>query len=154
VCAGAGLHFVVDSDIIIASEAASFLDTHVNVGQVSALEPLGLIRKLPMSIALRMVILGKAERLSAQQALACWMVSEVVPPDQLLPRAMELARTAASVSPASVRASLKIIWESLEMPLSEAYRRGLEALIRHRAHPDSLEGTTAFIEKRPPTWLP
>jgi enoyl-CoA hydratase/carnithine racemase len=82
VCAGAGLHFVVDSDIIIASDTASFVDTHVNVGQVSALEPIGLIRKLPMSVVLRMVVLGKAERLSAQQALACWMVSEVVPPAQ------------------------------------------------------------------------
>ena len=152
VCAGAGFHFVIDSDIVIASEKASFLDPHVNVGQVSALEPIGLIRKVPMACVLRMVILGKAERLSAQQALEERIVSEVVPPDQLLPRAMELAHIAASVSPRAVRESLRLIWESLEMPLAQAYERGLEALIRHRAHPDAEEGTRAFMEKRDPIW--
>ncbi|MDB5428893.1 MAG: enoyl-CoA hydratase/isomerase [Caulobacter sp.] len=152
VCAGAGLHFVVDCDIVIASEAASFLDTHVNVGQVTALEPIGLIRKVPMGTVLRMVILGKAERLSARQALAAGLISEVLPAEELMPRAMALARIAAAVSPASVRQSLRLIWESLELPLSEAYTRGLEALIRHRDHPDALEGTTAFIEKRDPVW--
>jgi enoyl-CoA hydratase/carnithine racemase len=152
VCAGAGFHFVVDSDIVIASDKASFVDTHVNVGQVSALEPIGLIRKISMTTVLRLVILGKAERLTAQQALECQMVSEVLPGERLLERAMELAQIAASVSPAAVKRSLEAIWESLEMPLSEAYRCGLESVFRHRDHPDALEGTTAFLEKRAPQW--
>ena len=42
VCAGAALHFVADCEIVIASDAASFVYTHVNVGQVAALEPIGL----------------------------------------------------------------------------------------------------------------
>jgi len=154
VCAGAGLHFVADGDIVIASEAATFVDSHVNVGQVTALEPIGLMRKASLSAVLRMIILGKAERLSAQQALECNLVSEVVPADQLLERALKLAELACAGSPAAVEASLKAVWDSYEMPLSKAYEHGFDILIRHRAHPDAVEGTSAFLEKRDPVWKP
>ena len=46
VCAGGGLHFVADADIVIAASNASFLDPHVSVGQVSAYETIGLARKI------------------------------------------------------------------------------------------------------------
>lgn len=152
VCAGAGLHFVADSDIVIASTGASFVDTHVNVGQVTALEPIGLMQKMPLSAVLRMVILGKAERLSAEQALSTQMISEVVAPEALQARALELANIAASVSPASVQRSLKAIWEALDLPLDRAYANGFDILIRHRSHPDALEGPRAFREKRDAAW--
>ncbi|MGE0045476.1 MAG: enoyl-CoA hydratase/isomerase family protein [Hyphomonadaceae bacterium] len=152
VCAGAGLHFVADSEIVIAAEGATFTDTHVNVGQVTALEPIGLSRRMPLGAVLRMVVLGKAERMTAQQAHALGMVSEIVPLERLRDRAMELARIAASASPAAMRASLKAVWESLEMPLSEAYAKGYEAVVRHRDHPDAAEGPRAFMEKREPRW--
>jgi enoyl-CoA hydratase/carnithine racemase len=151
-CAGAGLHFVADSDIVIASEKALFTDTHVNVGQVTALEPIGLARRIPLGWVLRMVILGKAERLSAQDAYRLGMVTEITTPDGLVPRAIELAQIAARVSPQALQQSLKAIWRSLELPLAEAYRRGYEDLVRHRAHPDALEGPGAFLEKREPRW--
>ena len=152
ICAGAGLHFVADSDIVIASDAASFTDTHVNIGQVTALEPIGLSRRMPLGAVLRMVILGKAERLSAAQALRLGMISEVTTAEALRERAMELARIAANVSPTAVQLSLKAVWESLEQPLSRAYDQGYEILVRHRAHADASEGPRAFLEKRDPVW--
>ena len=152
VCAGAGLHFVADADIVIASEAASFVDNHVNVGQVTALEPIGLMRRASLSTVLRMVVLGKAERLSAAQALEAELVSEVLPPDALLPRALELAELASAGSPAAVQRSLQAVWESYELPLSQAYANGFDILVRHRAHPDAVEGPAAFMEKRAPVW--
>ncbi|MDB5575575.1 MAG: enoyl-CoA hydratase/isomerase [Bradyrhizobium sp.] len=152
VCAGAGLHYVADGDIVIASEAASFTDTHVNVGQVTALEPIGLIQKIGAAAVLRMVILGKAERLSAAKALEIGLVSEVVAPERLLERALELAEIAAAGSPTAMRRSLQAVWDSFEMPLAQAYDNGWELLIRHRAHPDAAEGPAAFIEKRAPNW--
>jgi hypothetical protein len=48
ICTDAGLHFIVDSDIIIVSENASFTDPHVGFGQVSGQEPAGLLRKIPV----------------------------------------------------------------------------------------------------------
>lgn len=152
ICAGAGLHFVADMDIVIASDQASFTDTHVNVGQVTALEPIGLSRRIPLGAVLRMVTLGKAERLTATQALQLQMVSEVVPEERLMERARELARIVAGVSPSAVQASLQAVWQSFEMPLPEAYERGYEMLMRHRDHPDAKEGPAAFLEKRPPLW--
>lgn len=152
VCAGAGLHFVADSDIVIASEDASFVDTHVNVGQVTALEPIGLMRRMPLGAVLRMVIMGKEERLSARQALALNMVSEVTPGESLVDRAMALGEIAASASPAAVQASLKAVWEAFELPLAKACENGFDILIRHRSHPDALEGAAAFLEGRPPHW--
>ena len=152
VCAGAGLHFAADGDIVIASEAASFVDSHVDVGQVTALEPIGLLRKMSASAVLRMVVLGKAERLNARDAMAAGLVSEVVPADRLLARAKELADIIATVSPAAVEGSLKAVWESYERPLAEAYAHGFDILIRHRSHPDAAEGPAAFLEKRSPSW--
>jgi enoyl-CoA hydratase/carnithine racemase len=152
VCAGAGLHFVADGDVVIASEAASFVDSHVNVGQVTALEPIGLLRKIGAAAVLRMVVLGKAERLNAAKALDLGLVSEVVPADRLLDRALELAAIAAAGSPAAMQRSLKAIWDSFELPLAKAYDNGWELLVRHRAHPDAAEGPAAFLEKREPNW--
>lgn len=152
VCAGAGLHFVADGDIVIAGAAASFVDSHVNVGQVTALEPIGLMRKASLSTVLRMVILGKGERLNAAQALEAGLVSEVVSAERLLDRAMELAELACAGSPAAIEESLRAIWESYELPLAKAYENGFDILIRHRAHPDAVEGPAAFLEKRAPVW--
>jgi enoyl-CoA hydratase/carnithine racemase len=152
VCAGAGLHFVADSDLVIAGDSATFVDTHVNVGQVSALEPLGLMARMPFSAVLRMVVLGKAGRITATEALRQHLVSEVVPTADLMTRARELGMLISEVSPAAVQESLRIIWESLDLPVSMAYLRAFEQLIRYREHPDAREGLAAFLQKRPPRW--
>lgn len=154
VCAGAGLHFVADCDVVIASDKASFTDTHVNVGQVTALEPIGLSRRIPLGAVLRLVTLGKAERLSAETARELHLVSEVVPHESLIERAHELATIIAGVSPAAVQRSLQAVWQSFEMPLSEAYDVGYEMVMRHRDHPDAKEGPAAFMAKRDPVWSP
>lgn len=152
ICAGAGLHFVCDLDIVIASERASFTDTHVNIGQVTALEPIGLARRMALGSVLRMVTMGKAERLSAEKARELGLVSEVVADNQLMERALEIATIIAAVSPQAVQKSLQAVWESFEMPLSEAYDKGYDLLMRHRDHPDATEGPAAFMAKRDPVW--
>src|SRR3954468_5460349 len=65
VCAGGGLHFVADADIVIASANAAFLDPHVSLGQVTAYEAIALVRKSPMEAIMRMALTGRHERLSA-----------------------------------------------------------------------------------------
>lgn len=153
-CAGGGLHFVVDSDIVIASDRAVFTDPHVTVGQVSALEPIGLCRKIPVEAVLRMVVMGRHERIDAQRALALGMVSEVVPHDQLMARALELAELVATNSPAATRRSLEAIWRSFDVGLEEGLRRGMDSLEEHWKHPDAAEGPRAFAERRAPQWAP
>jgi enoyl-CoA hydratase/carnithine racemase len=152
ICAGAGLHFVSECDIVIASETAQFTDTHVNVGQIAGPDPIRMARRVPLGAVLRLAILGKAERLSAQRAYEVNLVSEVLAPERLLGRALELARILAEVSPAAVQGSLKLIWESFEPQLSSALNAAYETITRHRDHPDAQEGPRAFIEKRKPVW--
>ena len=152
VCAGAGLHFVCDADLVLAADSATFLDPHVNVGQVSALEPISLSRVVPLGAVLRMVLLGSHERMTASRAQEVGLVSEVVPLERLMPRTRELASTIASASPAAVQGSLRAIWSGLDRGLSDALDEGWRILIDHRSHPDSREGPAAFLERRPPAW--
>src|SRR6059058_4730942 len=58
VCAGGGLHFVADADIVVLAAGATLLDPHVSIGQVSAYETIALCRKSPMESILRMALVG------------------------------------------------------------------------------------------------
>lgn len=113
-CAGGGLHFVADADIVIAAETATFLDPHVSVGQVSAFETIGLLKKAPMAEVARMAFLGAHERLSAERARQIGIVSEVVAPDALRARAGEIAAEVARHDPAVLAAIKATLWNALE----------------------------------------
>jgi len=152
VCVGGGLHFVSDADVVIASTKASFIDTHVSVGQVTALEPIDLLPRIGLGNALRLAVLGRKGRLSAEDALRISLVDEVVEPEQLLPRAIELAEYAASGSPSAIEKSKRAIRAALDLPFGQALQHGWELLLAHRDHPDSIEGPKAFAEKREPKW--
>ena len=114
-CAGGGLHFVADADVVIAASDASFLDPHVSVGQVSAYEPIGLLFKMPAEPVIRMALLGRGERISARRAYTLGMVSQIVdPPHQLRAEAQELAERIARHSPAALAATKAAVWRALE----------------------------------------
>lgn len=150
--AGAGLHFVVDADIVVASEQASFMDTHVNVGLVGAMENIGLAKRLPLGSALRMTLMGKDYRMPAERAYQLGLVDELVAHGQLMDTAEEMARSIAKNSPAAVSLSQQAIWGSLEMGYTQACEYGWSLLRMHWAHPDSKEGPRAFSEGREPKW--
>jgi enoyl-CoA hydratase/carnithine racemase len=153
VCGG-GLHFVADSDLILAAEHATFFDTHVKVGLVAGLEPVGLARRMPLEAVLRMAFLGGSERLDARRALELGLVGEVLPAAELLPRARELARKIAEHSPTALALSKRAIWESLDAGLRPGLERAWELIREHTSHPDLQEGSRAFVEKRRPRWAP
>jgi enoyl-CoA hydratase/carnithine racemase len=153
VCAGGGLHFVADADIVIAAEGASFIDPHVSVGQVTALEPLTLRPRMRPDVLTRMALLGRHERLSSERALAAGLVSEVVAPEALLPRARELAAQIAANSPSAVRESRRVIREHERSLIGDQrLEAGWAAIRAHWEHPDSKEGPAAFVERRQPEW--
>ena len=153
VCAGGGLHFVADADVVLASADASFVDPHVTNGQVTALEPISLMSRIGLGSALRLAVLGRAGRIDASTALRIGLVDEVTPPDVLRTRAIELARAAATGSPAAIERTKRAIRASLELPFSEAMQAGWDSIVAHREHPDALEGPRAFVEKRAPVWV-
>lgn len=155
VCAGGGLHFVADADIVIATADATFLDPHVSVGQVSAFETIALARKSPMEAITRMALLGRHERIDAARAYELGIVSEVVADAAALrARADELARTIARNSPAAMAATKRALWGALELGLTDAGRACARELVGMWGHPDQEEGPRAFAERREPRWAP
>jgi (E)-benzylidenesuccinyl-CoA hydratase len=151
---GGGLHFIADSDLVIAAEHATFFDTHVKVGLLSALEPVGLARRIPLEAVLRMSFLGGAERMSAAEAKQLGLVGEVVPAAQLLPRARDLAAKIAQHSPAALARTKRAIWESLDRGLQDGLRHAWALIGEHNKCGDPREGALAFVEKRKPRWSP
>ena len=125
VCAGGGLHFVADADIVIAASDATFLDPHVSVGQVTAYEAIALVRKSPMEAIVRMALIGRHERITAARAHQLGILSQVVdPPERLRERAQALAETIARNSPAAMAATKRALWGALEHGLTDACRAG------------------------------
>ena len=151
-CCGAGLDWVTTGDIVIASEKATFFDPHVSIGLVAGHEVVRVSRVLPRSVALRMALMGKHERMSAARAYELGMVTEVVEHDRLLDRAHEIADIVNSNAPLAVRGTRLAIVKGLNVPLHEAEMLAESFRERVTRTEDALEGPRAFVEKRAPVW--
>jgi enoyl-CoA hydratase/carnithine racemase len=152
IACGGGLHFVADSDIVIASENATFFDTHVKVGLVAGLEPVGLSRKIPLESVLRMSLIGGGERLNAEDAKNIGLISEIVKQENLMTKAIEIANKIKVHSPSALAKTKKAIWQSKEVGLTEALHFAWNLISEQSQHPDFEEGSKSFIEKRLPNW--
>lgn len=152
VCAGGGLHFVADADIVVAASSASFLDPHLYVGQVSGIEPPSLALRIPFAVLGRLVLLGRDGAMDASAAHAAGLVSEVVPDERLGDRLAEIAAVLETASPAAMAATKRILRDLEWSLVGPAMQEGWEAVQRHWSHPDAGEGPRAFLERRAPSW--
>ncbi|ORA33055.1 enoyl-CoA hydratase/isomerase family protein [Mycobacterium aquaticum] len=124
-CTAGALYFVNEADVVICSTDATFFDSHVSAGLVSALEPVGLMRRIGLGDTLRMALMGNDERVGAETALRIGLVTEVVARDALWERAQEIAATIATKPPTATQGTVKAIWESLDKPYRAAMDQGL-----------------------------
>jgi enoyl-CoA hydratase/carnithine racemase len=152
--AGGGLHFVVDADVVVATETASFLDSHVNLGFVGGLENVALARRVPLGTALRMSLQGRDFRLSAQRAYQLGLVDELAPPGGALDAALRIARSMARNSPQAMTLTQQAIWGSLEMAHEQSLHYAWSLIRLQWSHPDFIEGPSAFAQRREPVWNP
>ncbi|WP_141578366.1 enoyl-CoA hydratase/isomerase family protein [Actinomadura sp. WMMA1423] len=129
-CCAGGWHFVNDGDVILCSENATFFDTHIDVGLANPVEAVGLLSRLPLTEVLRMVASGRAYRLGAERARELGLVTEVVPPAGLVPRALEIAHVIARHRPDLVADSLDTVWTAVEEQRARAEALGLALLMR------------------------
>ncbi|MEX3651636.1 enoyl-CoA hydratase/isomerase family protein [Mycolicibacterium fortuitum] len=152
ICCGAGLDWVTTGDIVIASDQATFFDPHVSIGLVAAREMVRLAKALPRSVALRMALMGKHERMTVERAYELGLITEIVEHDKLLERAHEIADTVCLNAPLAVRGTRLAIHKTLDLPLHEG--EILAETFRERVvrTEDALEGPRAFVEKRKPNW--
>ena len=147
---GAGVGLCGACDILIASENAEFALTEINVGLLGGgTAAMRLVGRQKMRW---MYFTG--ERVSAQEVYRLGGVESVVPPEQLMPEALELARAVASKSPIALRLAKESLnrFEEFLLPHEAAYRMEQDYTNRLRTFEDGREGTLAFVEKRDPLW--
>ncbi len=152
ICAGAGLDLITTTDISIASEDATFFDPHVSIGIVSGREMVRLARVLPLNIAMRVALMGKHERMTAQRAYELGLISEVVPADKLMGRMYEIAAIVNTNAPLAVRGTRMSIRKGLSLPTYEAEVLAESYRLRVAMSDDAKEGPLSFLEGRDPKW--
>ncbi|GAB4330700.1 MAG: crotonase/enoyl-CoA hydratase family protein [Candidatus Abyssubacteria bacterium] len=150
---GVGLTMILPMDIRIAAESARFGMVFVRRGVIPELaSPWLLPRIIGVSKAAEMMYTGRI--ISAQEALECKLVSRVVPDNELLPAARELAsEIATKTAPVSVALTKHMLWKFLAMAdIEKAEEINHTYFAWSGAQPDCNEGITSFLEKRPPRW--
>lgn len=149
---GGGLETALICDIRLASTTAKLAAAEVKLGWIGGGGMSALLgRSIGPSNAAVMLMTG--DPIDALQALAWGLVSEVLEPDALLPRALELAETIASRAPIAVETAKANLAAAANMPLEQAvtYERDIQTVCFATA--DAAEGRAAFAEKRAPRFV-
>ena len=152
ITAAGGLELMLGCDFAWMAESARIGDLHLNYAQIGGA---GVMARLPRLIgeykAKELVFSGRLLR--SDECLAWGLVNRVVPDDQLLEEGLKFAKSVAEKSPNSVRNVKHVLNRGVETDLPAALRQERErALIHCLTLPDSMEGITAFVEKRKPRW--
>ncbi len=151
---GGGTELVLQSDLAIAAESASFGLPEVTRGiYAGAGGAFRLPRAIPQKIAMEAILTGRP--IPAARAAELGLVNRVVPRDELLPAAFGLAAEICRNAPLAVQASKRIAREitdgTVEREQSDwARSNGEQKALMSSA--DAREGMAAFAEKRPPRW--
>jgi len=146
-----GCEIVLSCDLVVASNRSSFGLAEVKRNLIAGA---GGLFRLPRAIgratALEVILTG--EPLAAQRAYELGLVNHVVAPDQVMPKALEIAERICAAAPLAVWASRKVVLASAfetDENLISMTNAEFGAIM---ASEDTKEGLTAFIEKRLPNW--
>ena len=148
-CAGAGLSLAAACDIRIAADVATFVPGFIGIGLVPDSGGSWFIHRL-LGFARAFEWMTSNRKLTAVEAHAWGIVSEVVEAEQLPTRAAELAATYAALPTRGVALTKRLFEHAYTASLDEQLE--LEAELQQQATgtADFAEGVTAFLEKRPP----
>ena len=122
---GGALHWIADADIVICSENATFYDRHPEGGAAAIWEPIQLARKIPYEIALRMMLMGPAEKLDARRAYEVGLVSQVVPQADLLSTALEIAEAVSKNDIYTLMGTVEALYKGQELGMYQGIKQGL-----------------------------
>jgi enoyl-CoA hydratase len=146
----AGVTLAVSCDMIVASEEASLGYPEIDVGLIPAMHFVHLPRQIGRHKAFELCFTGKP--ISAAEAERRGLVNYVVPADQVMAKARELALDLASKSPQV----MQLARDSFMRANDYEYRRSIESTVETICNiielDDAKEGLAAFNEKRPPRW--
>lgn len=146
-----GLEIALACDLIVASETARFGLSEVKVGFLATSG--GLIRLpniIPRKIASEMVLTGKL--IPAARAYEVGLINYVVPQEEVLNKAIELAKIIAANAPLSLKLSKQIFHVASQSSFEDAQRFCNVCWDFIEKTEDAVEGPRAFLEKRKPNW--
>lgn len=145
---GSGLAMVASSDILVASEKASLGMPEVDVGLLGGGRH--AMRLFSHSRLRRMALTGM--RVGGPELLRLGVVEACVAPEELLPAALEIARTIASKSPVATRMFKHTLNTIEDMSLRDGYRYEQDMTAQIGKTEDAKEAQRAFAEKRAPVF--
>jgi enoyl-CoA hydratase len=146
-----GAEFLLSTDIRVMSSEATIALTEVRRGLIAGGGSLTrLARQVPWAHAMELALVG--EPITAQHALAIGLVNRVVPPDQVLPTALEFARKISMGAPIALLKSKEAIVRGSGRPLEDAFAIESQCTKENAATDDAKEGPRAFMEKRKPVF--
>ena len=149
---GGGCELAMACDIRICSENAKFGQPEVGLGIIPGFSgTVRLARLVGMGIAKQLIYTGKALR--ASDALRIGLVNEVVPQEELMNRAFELANQIAANAPLAVKAAKHCINVEYDMNADDAIRYESGIFGHCFSTEDQKEGMAAFFEKRPAKFM-
>lgn len=148
---GAGCDLACMADLRIAAESAKFAESFVKLGLIAGDGGAWLLpRVIGWSKAAEMALTG--DMIDAAEALACGLVSRVVPDAELMDVARALAARIAANPRHAVRMTKRLLWEGRRADLGTLLEMAAAMQAITHTTGDHLEAVDAFIEKRPPAF--
>jgi isohexenylglutaconyl-CoA hydratase len=149
---GGGFGLACVADVTIAAESAAFRLPETSLGVVPAQIAPFLVERLGYAEAKRLAVTGG--RLNAQEALALRLVHETHATGALDHAVERVAREILQCAPGAIAATKALLGKArLHAPASLVHEAA-EIFSRAALGPEGLEGTTAFLQKRRPSWAP
>lgn len=151
VAAGGGMEIAVSCDIVVAAEHARFGLTEPKVGLIASTGGLvRMARDVPRKAAMDMLLTVRL--VHADEAKEIGFVNYVVPAEELMDKALEIASTIAKNAPLSLKFTKQIVHAASQMSEEDAMRYCDAAYRFIEKTEDGIEGPAAFVEKRTPNW--
>ena len=150
VATAAGCQLVAACDLAVAGEKARFGLSGVNFGLFCSTPLVAVGRVISRKKAMEMAMTGRLY--TAADAERFGLVNRVVPEGQAVEEAQALATSIAQHSGPTLAIGKRAFYDQIERPLDEAYSVASLAMIDNLAELDCVEGMSAFLEKRRPTW--
>jgi methylglutaconyl-CoA hydratase len=148
IAGGTGLALLCD--FTLAVPEAKFGYTEVRIGFVPAIVSTFLLRQAGEKHARDLLLTGRI--IGAEEAMRMGLINEIVAPETLIARARELAALLMENSPASLRATKKLLNDHARAELDTQIEAALRENAAIRTTADFREGVTSFLEKRKPVW--
>jgi len=147
-CLGGGNELAMGCDMRIAADSAKFGQPEVKLGIIPGFAGTQrLVRLVGKGVAKEIIFTG--EMIDAQEALRIGLVNRIVPKDELLAAAKELASKMCDKSASAIKLSKEAIDNGVEMDFERAARYEADLFGLCFATDDCKEGISAFLEKRP-----